>query len=286
LDWKRALIVPVYKGKGDARDPANHRPISLLSIPGKVYAAILLRRVSALVDHRLLDNQCAFRRDRSLSDASFVLRSIMHKCLWCKRPLYMAFVDLRKAYDCIPRDALWRVLSAFGVPDKLVALLADLHCGTVAAVKLGCSIGEWFPIGRGVRRAVAPLLFDVFFDCVVRVALAEMPAGCGVSLAYRSQGEVWSRQDSRVPADCVLVNCLVYADDLVLLSCDQQELEAMLAAFDRVCAEIGMHVNAAKTQLLCMPVRGPGGMPATNTAVQLLGGAAVYVDSFKYLGVL
>jgi hypothetical protein len=62
LDWKRALIVPLFKGKGSARDTANHRPISLLSIPGKVYALILLHRVSG----QLLESQCAFRSNMGL----------------------------------------------------------------------------------------------------------------------------------------------------------------------------------------------------------------------------
>jgi hypothetical protein len=277
----------VYKGKGDARAPGNHRPISLLSIPGKVYATILLRRVSALVDHRLLDNQCAFRKGRGLSDASFVVRNVMRECVWHKQALFMAFVDLRKAYDCIPRDALWRVLSAFGVPSKLVALLVDLHTGTMAAVKLGRGTGAQFHIQCGVRQGcvIAPLLFNVFFDCVVRVALAAMPAECGVQLAYQSQGELWPRRPD-APASCVTVNCMIYADDLVLMSRDQQELEAMLVTFDRVCSECGMTVNAAKTQLMCVC----GGPPAAvalapvRAPVQLLGGAAEYVSSFKYLG--
>lgn len=118
LDWKRALIVPLFKGKGSARDTANHRPISLLSIPGKVYALILLHRVSDQVDSQLLESQCAFRSNRGLSDATYKLRSIMYKCHRYKKSLYLAFVDLRKAYDSIPRDALWRVLSAYGVEPK------------------------------------------------------------------------------------------------------------------------------------------------------------------------
>ena len=40
-DWMRAIIVPVYKGKGDRSECKNHRGISFLSIPGKVYERIL-----------------------------------------------------------------------------------------------------------------------------------------------------------------------------------------------------------------------------------------------------
>jgi hypothetical protein len=58
------------------------------------------------------------------------LHSLMHKCHRHNQPLYLAFVDLRKAYASIPRSALWRVLSTYGVDPQVVDLLADLHTGT------------------------------------------------------------------------------------------------------------------------------------------------------------
>jgi hypothetical protein len=275
------LIVPLFKGKGSARDAENYRPISLLSIPGKVYALILLHRVCNQVESQLLESQCAFRKNRGLSDAVFTLRSIMHKCHRYNQPLYLAFVDLRKAYDSIPRDALWRVLSVYGVDKKVVDLLADLHTGTQAAVKLASSKGEWFDIGRGVRQGcvIAPLLFNIFFDCVVRLAMSHMPEGCGVDLAYNAGAEVIPRFSSNGPSTMLTIANLMYADDLVLMSCDRCELELMLKTFDTVCGQMGMCVNAAKTELMAI---GHDGEPLDG--VQLSGDEARYVDSFKYLG--
>ena len=42
-DWMRAIVVPIYKGKGDRSECKNYRGISLLSIPGKVYGRILIK---------------------------------------------------------------------------------------------------------------------------------------------------------------------------------------------------------------------------------------------------
>jgi hypothetical protein len=280
LDWKRALIVPLFKGKGSSRETINHRPISLLGIPGKVYTLILLHSVSHQVDNQLLESQCAFRSNRGLSDATYTLRSIKYKCNRYKQPLYAAFVDLRKACDSIPRDALWRVLSAYRVEPKVVELLVDLHTGTQAAVKLGGEHCAWFDIGHGVRQGcvIAPLLFNVFFDCVVRLSLAEMPEGCGARLSFRAEGEVlpWHKGG---PSTMLTIAALMYADDPVFLSCDRGELELMLKVFDSVCNRMGMCVNAAKTEFMAF---GHDGQPLES--VQLSGGEAHYVSSFKYLG--
>ena len=43
-DWKKALIVPLFK-KGDPTNIDNYRGISLLSLPGKVFAIVLKNRL-------------------------------------------------------------------------------------------------------------------------------------------------------------------------------------------------------------------------------------------------
>ena len=37
-DWKRGLVIPLWKGKGDRQDCNNNRGVTLLSVPGKVFA--------------------------------------------------------------------------------------------------------------------------------------------------------------------------------------------------------------------------------------------------------
>jgi hypothetical protein len=49
--------------------------------------------------------------------------------------MFACFVDLKKAYDCVNRIALWYVLGQHGVPVKLVELLRDLHTSSNATIK-------------------------------------------------------------------------------------------------------------------------------------------------------
>ena len=52
-DWKRGIVVPLWKGKGDRQDCNNYRGVTVLSVPGKVFARIILDRVR----HHLLEHQ-------------------------------------------------------------------------------------------------------------------------------------------------------------------------------------------------------------------------------------
>ncbi len=49
-DWRKAMIVPIYKGKGSKEECKNYRGISLLSIPGKVYGRVLIERVRKITE--------------------------------------------------------------------------------------------------------------------------------------------------------------------------------------------------------------------------------------------
>ena len=60
-DWRKALVVPVHK-KGSKLHCKNYRGISLLSIPGKVYAKIPEKRIRDVTEDKILDEQGAFRK--------------------------------------------------------------------------------------------------------------------------------------------------------------------------------------------------------------------------------
>ena len=66
LEWKRANIVPIYKG-GDKEDPLNYRPVSLTSVICKLCEKIIRKRwVSFLEEKEILSKrQFGFREGLS-----------------------------------------------------------------------------------------------------------------------------------------------------------------------------------------------------------------------------
>ena len=215
------------------------------------------------------------------------IRQVISKSVAFDQPLFMAFVDLRKAYDSVPRDTLWRILHVYGVHTKLIELLMDLHTGTQAAVRMGGVVSEWFDVHGGVRQGcvIAPLLFNIYMDFVVRQAMAQMPEGCGVKLAYHADGKL--ERDGCGSGGCVeLLSVLLYADDMVLLSPSREELVVMLQVMDKVAASLGLRINASKTEILSIDKDWKkGDVPVQQgPEVVISEGVVKEVSQFKYLG--
>ena len=79
-DWRKALVIPVHK-KGSKMQCTNYRGISLLSIPGKVYARILDYKVRDITEAKVLEEQGAFRKKRSSVDQLFTVRQLGRRLL-------------------------------------------------------------------------------------------------------------------------------------------------------------------------------------------------------------
>ena len=49
-DWMKAIMVPIYKGKGSKDECSSYRGISSLSMPGKVYGKVIIERVMEITE--------------------------------------------------------------------------------------------------------------------------------------------------------------------------------------------------------------------------------------------
>ena len=63
-DWRSAVIISSYKGKGERIEYSSYRGISLLSVVGKIYTGILINRVCKVTEGLIDDEQGGFRAGR------------------------------------------------------------------------------------------------------------------------------------------------------------------------------------------------------------------------------
>lgn len=116
--------------------------------------------------------------------------------------LYLAFMDLSAAFDCVAQSRLWQIMEAMGIDIQIINIICDLYSGATACVRFGKG-GECtrhFNITRGVRQGcvLAPFLFALYKNGVESALLGSTP-------------DVPHIKSIQVPI-------LLYADDAVILA--------------------------------------------------------------------
>ena len=123
-DWEQSFIVCLYKGKGDALERGNYRGLKVTEQVMKIVERIVDGLIKQLVS--IGDSQFGFVPGRGTTDAIFVVRQLQEKYLAANKRLYMAFVDLEKAFDQVPRKVIWWALRKLGVEEWIVQLVQGM----------------------------------------------------------------------------------------------------------------------------------------------------------------
>ena len=87
----------------------------MLDVVGKVMGRIIQEQLQVIAEGLLPGSQCSFQKGRGCVNMVFVARQLMEKTREHEDSLSMMFVDLKKAYNSVPRNALWTVLAKCGV---------------------------------------------------------------------------------------------------------------------------------------------------------------------------
>ena len=172
-DMRDTKIVTLYKNKGDRSDCNSYRGISLLSIVGKVFAKVALARLQVLA-------------------TCVSVRQLQEKCREQNKPLYLAFIDLTKAFDLVSRSGLFHILKKVGCPPRLLAIVESFHTDMQSTVCYNGATSEPFQISSGVKQGcvLAPTLFGIFFSTLLSYSFQNNDNG--VYLHTRSDGHLFN----------------------------------------------------------------------------------------------
>ena len=98
------------------------------------------------------------------------------------KPLYMAFIDLEKAFDRVPRDVIWWAMRKLGIDEWLVRLVQSMYKDVRSRVRVGDGYSEEFGVGVGVHQGsvLSLLLFIIVLEALSR----EFCTGCPWELLY------------------------------------------------------------------------------------------------------
>ena len=80
----------------------------------------------------------------------FAIRQLIEKLNEHKSKGFVLFVELTKAYDSVPRKALWQMLGRIGVPEETIRMVRSLHEGMEAVVRVGNDTTAKIQVNNGV----------------------------------------------------------------------------------------------------------------------------------------
>mgnify|MGYP001615337500 FL=1 len=255
--------VPIPKQAG-MKDVHNFRPISLLSVFSKIYAKVLERRLQSWCDEHgiLQEEQNGFRKERSTLDHIFSLTEIIRLRRSRQESTVLAYIDVEKAYDSVWRKGLWKVLLKMGVTGKMFRVLKNMYREVESAVVCDAkSISNWFTVESGVRQGcvLSPLLFNIFINGVVS---AMEDHQCGIEI-----GESESK-----------LAVLLYADDIVLLAKNSDEMKLMLNDLQAYFVKWQLNFNFSKSVIVKYG-------RCHEAIFEIDGRSIAQKDVYKYLGV-
>ena len=278
-DWAVSVYQPIYK-KGDKTNPNNYRGVSLASCMCKLFTAILAQRIEANVEKRdvLGNEQAGFRKNIGCIDQAFILSSLINIHLARKKKLYLTFIDYEKAFDRVDHGLLWKKLEKLEINGKVLQVIRNLYEKTKACVRVNGEITDMFDCCIGVRQgdSLSPLLFIIFlndFDVLLRSSCE------GVTLNTNDAHESSVANDLEVLSK---MYTLLYADDTLLLSESEADMQRALDATHQYCVRNNMTINASKTKFMICS-RGK----TRKTPTFVVNGIEIErVDTFCYLGII
>ncbi|GKA06757.1 retrovirus-related pol polyprotein LINE-1, partial [Tanacetum coccineum] len=201
-EWRLSEVIPIYKNNGDAQACSNYRGIKLLSHTMKLWERVIERRVRR--ETRVSENQFGFMPGRSTTEAIHLLRSLMEKYRERQKDLHMAFLDLEKAYDSVPRELVWKTLMDKGTPRRYLKVIWDMYEGAKTRLRTTVGNTQFFSVEVGLHQgtAISPYLFTLILDKISLGIQENIP---------------W---------------CMIFADDIVLIAESTEGYEVVYQEVD------------------------------------------------------
>jgi hypothetical protein len=262
--WNIGYISTIHKA-GPRENPDNYRCLTIISCLAKVFGSILNNRLQDFLEtHNLIKNtQIGFKKKARTQDHMFVFRTIIDKYKMLRKDLYICFVDFSKAYDNVWRNALLYKMLLHNIGGNFYRCVKKMYEKTLCVVKEGCYYSDAVETVLGVRQGdpLSPALFNIFTNDIPDL----FDESCKPVTLYETK-----------------LQCLQYADDIVLFSESKEGLQKCLTNLEQYCKVWEMNVNTNKTQIMVYTHK----KCKKDYHFKFNDSILNVVDNYKYLGVI
>ena len=230
---QRMAVITLLPKKGDPLDPANRRPISLLTVDYKVIAKILQLRISSVLPDVVNECQTCSVPGRSIHHNLCLLRDIVDCAKLRGNSCALISIDQHKAFDKVNWEFLFKVLKKFNFGNRFIMWVKILYTDIKSRILVNGQLSDEVNVRRGVRQGcpLSPVLYVLFIEPLARF--------------------IMSRKDIRgfhIPGGrgrCVKL--LQYADDATCVATSQTDIVNLFKSFALFEKASGASLNLKKT---------------------------------------
>ena len=232
-------LLPLPKS-GDLSKTGNYRGIALTSLVMKTINRMILNRLRPVIDPLLRGNQSGFRPGRSTVAQVLALRRVIEESLKNNLTAVLVFIDFKKAFDSLNHETMFKILTAYGVPTRMLGAIKLCYQNLRAKVVSPDGDTDIFKIHAGVMQGdtLAPFLFVTVLDFALRRAINGKEEELGLTIN--------KRQSRRLEAETICD--LDFADDIVLMSDTVVQAQKLLLNVEKECKGVGLMLNSSKTK--------------------------------------
>ena len=234
-DWlvSRTTMIP----KNSRPKILEHRPIAVTVNSNKVICSILRQRIEEFLKEKGIkyNNQFGFTEGGRVEHCMFILDYITNmsyeKRGKVNKPLYLAFIDFKKAYDSIDRRKLIEVLVDYKVNPQIIDIIVQMYNEDYTVIQLG-NMKEKVKVTGGIRQGccISTLLFKMVTFKIIEALRKEKKYKIGKF----NDNSIW------------------LADDATLVADSLETMEALLNCLSTAGGEYGLEINEKKTKIMQM----------------------------------
>ena len=264
------MINPIPKDAGYVNDPLKYRGLSLQCCLYKILSSIINKRIVAhLTENDIIeDEQNGFRKGRSCLHHVFTLCCTIRNSLNAKyskdRHVYSAFVDFQKAFDVIDHKMMYYRLIENGITGKILQLIKQFYVDNCNIIRINNMFTDSFNSENDLRQGdnISPTNFCQFINDLIH------------KLKSRNKG-VWLDSQTNLTV-------LAYADDIVILSKNEADLQLLLNDLNEWCQKWHVIINTNKTKIVHFRRKG---VKETDVQFMIANSKIETVSKYKYLGI-
>ena len=257
--WTEGTLKRLYKGKGKKGKCSNERGITLASNFGKVFERLLNNRATPRIN--LSDAQAGGTKGRATTDHILILKELSNIARMNKRPMYIVYLDVTKAYDKAWLDAIMYVLYKQGIKSKLWSTIKKINESLTTEISTKHGLTRKIKITDSIRQGgvLSVILYALMMD-ETNKAMKETDMGI------------------KIPGTEIVVPSLLWMDDVAITTTSIQETQKLLDITEDTSLKYHIQYGQEKSQALAV------GKSKSPLKLKMGPMELKETDKYKYLG--